>query len=154
MKTIAFILKAAVIGIASFVVLLILTIAASHAAYATVAPEEFHDVERLVRSNWTPVEETPSAERLRLPDPRKTFTGDCDDFAGAAARALHELGYEPAFVVVEKKGRGRHTLVCDEQWCIDADVGYPYHRSGLSARYSKVIADIVIPTKYFSEEYK
>lgn len=136
-------------GFALSAVLLFACIEAAHAD----APDEFYDINVELGKNWTPIRQNQAFEVLTFPDPHRPFEGDCDDFAGAGARALYEQGFFPNFVVLNKRwGMGRHTIVCAEDWCLDSDVPYPYHRRVLRDRYGTIIADIPIPTHYLEPE--
>jgi hypothetical protein len=136
-------------GVVLAVLLLLACIDAAHAD----APDQFYDLNIELHRNFVPITENPHDEVLRLPNPHEIFVGDCDDYAGAGARGLYEQGFYPNFVVVKKRyNMGRHTIVCADDWCLDNDVPYPYHRNTLRHRYIDIIADIPIPARYLERE--
>lgn len=121
---------------------------AASSAHAAPIPEEFNGIHATLRSNFTPVEQSPRHDRIRVVRGDSPFEGDCDDYALAASWQLAQAGFAPWLVIVTEKYKGgHHVLTCAEGWCFDSYQRSLVSRRSLRDRYTAVLREEPVPAR-------
>lgn len=125
---------------------LLATGCASTGGPAAPAPADVARIDATLRANFTPEDQPPHMDRLRVARGDRPFRGDCDDFAMAAAWQAQRAGLVPTVVVVRvATGRSEpHSLTCAAGWCFDSYAREAYPEAALDRRYPAVLRRIEV----------